>query len=122
TIAADAPISRCPLYVKEGSILPLGPDVQYANENKYDNIDIVVYPGKDASFLLYEDEGDNYNYEKGKNSTIPLKWDDKAKRLTIGKRSGSFDGMPLSRKFNVKIVGDDKVREIRYNGNQISVK
>ena len=122
TIAADAPISRCPLYVKEGSILPLGPDVQYANENKYDNIDIVVYPGKDASFLLYEDEGDNYNYEKGKYSTILLKWDDKAKRLTIGKRSGSFDGMPLSRKFNVKIVGDDKVREIRYNGNPISVK
>ena len=55
-------------------------------------------------------------------STILLKWDDKAKRLTIGKRSGSFDGMPLSRKFNVKIVGDDKVREIRYKGNQISVK
>lgn len=122
TVAADAPISHSPIYVKEGSIIPFGPEVQYANENNYDNLEIVVYPGKDAEFLIYEDEGNNYNYEKGKYSTIPLKWNDKAKKLTIGKRYGSFDGMPASRTFNVKIAGDNNTRKVTYTGNQIVVK
>ena len=121
TINADAPLSHSPLYIKAGSILPLGPAVQYANENKFDNIDIVVYPGADAEFTLYEDEGDNYNYEKGKYSTILLTWNDKAKTLTIGKRQGSFDGMAQQRTFNVKIIGGTE-KSVSYNGKELKVK
>ena len=120
-INADAPLSHSPLYIKAGSILPLGPDVQYANENKFDNIDIVVYPGADAEFTLYEDEGDNYNYEKGKYSTIRLAWNDKAKTLTIGKRQGSFDGMPQQRTFHVKVAGGAE-KAVSYNGKELKVK
>ena len=118
TLTADAPLSHSPLYIKAGSILPLGPDVQYANENKFDNLDIVVYPGADAEFTLYEDEGDNYNYEKGKYSTIRLTWNDKAKTLTIGKRQGSFDGMAQQRTFHVKVVGGTE-KTVSYGGKSI---
>ena len=121
TLTADAPLSHSPLYIKAGSILPLGPAVQYANENKFDNLDIVVYPGSDATFTLYEDEGDNYNYEKGKYSTINLAWNDKAQTLTIGKRQGSFDGMPQQRTFHVKIVGSTE-KTVSYNGKELKVK
>ena len=115
------PLGHSPLFIKAGSILPLGPDVQYANENKYDNIDIVVYPGANAEFTLYEDEGDNYNYEKGMYSTIRLTWNDKAKTLTIGKRQGAFPGMLSSRTFNVKIVGGT-TKTITYSGKNTIVK
>ncbi len=121
TLTANAPLHRAPLYIKAGSILPLGPDVQYANENKFDNIDLVVYPGTDATFTLYEDEGNNYNYEKGVYSTIQLKWNDRSKTLTIGKRKGSFPGMPTTRTFNVKIIGG-KETTVTYNGKAIRVK
>ncbi|MCR5312347.1 MAG: glycoside hydrolase family 31 protein [Bacteroidaceae bacterium] len=120
-VMATVPLDHSPLYVKAGSIIPLGPDVQYANENKFDNIDIVVYPGANAEFMLYEDEGDNYNYEKGQYSTILLKWNDKAKVLTIGKRKGSFQGMLASRTFNVKVVGG-KNTTVKYSGKSITVK
>ena len=121
TLSADAPLSRFPLFVKAGSILPLGPDVQYANENDFDNLDIVVYPGADATFTLYEDEGDNYNYEKGRYTTIPLKWNDRAKTLTIGKRIGDFEGMRTKRTFHVKVVGG-KSATVTYTGKAVSVK
>lgn len=121
TIAAAAPLSHSPLYIKAGSILPLGPDVQYANENQYDNLELLVYPGANASFTLYEDEGDNYNYEKGQYSTIPLVWNDKAKTLTIGKRSGTFKGMKATRTFKVKFV-DGTEKTVTYNGKALSVK
>ncbi|MDE5783730.1 MAG: glycoside hydrolase family 31 protein [Prevotella sp.] len=120
-LKADAPLNHLPLYIKAGSILPLGPDVQYANENKFDNIDIVVYPGADAAFTLYEDEGDNYNYEKGQYSTIALKWNDRSRTLTIGRRQGSFEGMPVSRTFNVKVVGG-KNTTVQYSGKALTVK
>ncbi|MBP5480069.1 MAG: DUF5110 domain-containing protein, partial [Bacteroidaceae bacterium] len=87
----------------------------------YDNIDIVVYPGANAEFTLYEDEGDNYNYEKGMYSTIRLTWNDKAKTLTIGKRQGAFPGMLASRTFNVKIVGGT-TKTITYSGKNTIVK
>lgn len=122
TVNASAPISRSPLYVKAGSILTLGPAVQYANENNFDNIEIVVYPGADADFTLYEDEGNNYNYEKGMYSTINLHWNDRSKSLTIGKRNGSFPGMLKSRTFIVKIAGSDAVKEIRYTGKATTVR
>ena len=121
TITAAAPLNHSPLYIKAGSILPLGPDVQYANENKFDNLDIVVYPGADATFTLYEDEGDNYNYEKGQYSTIALTWNNRSKTLTIGKRNGSFEGMPASRTFHVKVAGGAQ-KTITYSGKSQSVK
>ena len=121
TLAADAPLSHSPLYIKAGSILPLGPDVQYANENQYDNLELVVYPGADATFTLYEDEGDNYNYEKGQYSTIPLTWNDRAKTLTIGQRKGSFPGMKQSRTFRVKVIGGTE-KAVTYHGKSVSVK
>ena len=121
TLAAAAPLSHSPLYVKAGSILPLGPDVQYANENQYDNLDIVVYPGADATFTLYEDEGDNYNYEKGKYSTISLVWNDRSKTLTIGKRTGSFKGMPAQRTFHVKLAGKEGTA-VTYTGKAKTIK
>ena len=121
TLAADAPLSHSPLYIKAGSILPLGPDVQYANENQYDNLELVVYPGADATFTLYEDEGDNYNYEKGQYSTIPLTWNDRAKTLTIGQRTGTFPGMKQSRTFRVKVI-DGTEKTVTYHGKRISVK
>ena len=121
TITAAAPLSHSPLYIKAGSILPLGPDVQFANENKFDNLQLVVYPGADATFTLYEDEGDGYNYEKGKYTTIPLKWNDKSRTLTIGKRTGDFEGMLASRTFHVKIVGGTE-KTVTYTGKPINVK
>ena len=121
TVSAAAPLSHAPLYIKAGSILPLGPDVQYVNENKFDNLELVVYPGADATFTLYEDEGDNYNYEKGQYSTIQLTWNDRNKTLTIGKRNGSFPGMLQSRTFRVKIIGGTE-KTITYIGKSLNVR
>ncbi|MBQ0020059.1 MAG: DUF5110 domain-containing protein, partial [Bacteroidales bacterium] len=121
TIKADAPISHSPLYVKAGSIIPVGPEVQYSNEKAWDNLNIVVYPGADADFTLYEDEGDNYNYEHGQYTTIPLHWSDKSRTLTIGTRTGSYDGMLKQRKFSVTIAGATP-KTITYTGKKTAVK
>lgn len=104
-VPLETTISKIPFFVKAGSILPLGPDVQYTSEKKWDNLTINVYPGEDGEFTLYEDEGDNYNYEKGEYSTITFKWNDKNRTLTIGNRSGSYDGMLTTRKFNINVIG-----------------
>lgn len=120
-IMADAPLAHSPLFVKAGSILTLGPAVQYAGENRYDNVDIVVYPGENAEFTLYEDEGDNYNYEKGKYSTIRLMWNDKSRTLTIGRREGEFSGMPIARTFHVSVAGGTP-QKIRYDGKSKKYK
>lgn len=120
-ITTLAPLAYAPLFVKAGSIIPLGPDVQYTTEKAWDNLDIVVYPGANAEFTLYEDEGDNYNYEKGIYSTITFKWNDKAGVLTIDKRQGSFPGMLTTRKFNVKIAGST-AKSITYNGKRTTVR
>ena len=107
--------------MKAGSIIPQGPDVQYTTEKLWDNLDIIVYPGADAEFTLYEDEGDNYNYERGIYTTITFKWNDRARTLTIDKRQGSYPGMLATRQFNVKIVGHPE-KSISYNGKRVSVK
>lgn len=129
-IDASAPLDRIPLYVRAGSILPMGPDIQYATE-KTDPIELRVYTGANGNFALYEDENDNYNYEKGAYSTIPLHWDDASHTLTIGDRQGEFPGMPQSHTFHIVFVGEghgigiaptaevDKV--VQYSGKQISV-
>ncbi len=107
TIAADAPIDKIPLLVRAGSIIPMGPFIQYAAEKPADPIELRIYPGADGSFALYEDENDNYDYEKGVHATITFHWDDVARRLTIDDRKGSFPGMLKERTFNIVVVGKD---------------
>jgi alpha-D-xyloside xylohydrolase len=99
-ISADAPLSRIPLFVKAGSIVPMGPMIQHATESA-DPIELRIYPGEDGSFALYEDEGDGYAYEDGQHSVIPFEWDESSGQLTIGARVGTYPGMPGARTFNV---------------------
>jgi alpha-D-xyloside xylohydrolase len=106
SIDAPAPLDRLPLYVRAGSIVPMGPDVEYAAEKPADPIELRVYRGADGRFTLYEDENDSYDYEKGANATIPVRWDDAARSLTIGDRQGKFPGMLERRTFRVVFVGE----------------
>ena len=92
-VQAATPLAQIPLHIREGSILPLGPVVQYAGEKPADPIELRVYPGQDGHFDLYEDEGDSYRYEQGARAIIPLTWDEKARTLTVGGRKGGFPGM-----------------------------
>jgi alpha-D-xyloside xylohydrolase len=106
-IEAAAPLDRLPLYVRGGSIVPMGPDLEYATEKPADPIELRVYPGADAAFTLYEDENDNYNYEQGARATIRIDWDDAGRRLTIGERRGQFPGMLQARKFRIVFVAEN---------------
>jgi alpha-D-xyloside xylohydrolase len=120
---ADAAIDKIPLFVPAGSILPLGPEKQYVAEKPNDPIELRVYPGKDGAFTLYEDEGTNYNYEKGEYSTIPLTWNDRLGRLEIGKRAGSFPTMLTERTFSVHLAGESSApRTVTYRGDAVAVK
>lgn len=107
-VAKPTPIDIIPLYVRAGSILPVGPDVQYATEKKWDNLEIRVYPGADGSFVLYEDENENYNYEKGGYTTIMFSWHDKDRTLEVSDRNGRFPGMLMQRKFRIVVADRDK--------------
>jgi alpha-D-xyloside xylohydrolase len=100
-IQAVAPLEHMPLFIRAGSILPLGPEIEYADQKPGDPIELRVYSGADGSFDLYEDEGDNYDYEKGAHAIIPIKWSQKNRTLTIGDRAGTYPGMPEEIKFNV---------------------
>lgn len=104
-IEKDTPIDLIPLYVRAGSILPLGPFQQYTGEKSWDNLEIRIYPGADGEFTLYEDEGDNYNYEKGQYTEIKFKWDNARKTLYIDNRKGAYPNMLKKRTFNFTIVG-----------------
>ena len=131
-ITEDAPLERMPLFVKEGSIVPFGPEIQYTGEKPADPITLYVYTGKDGQFSLYEDENVNYNYEKGAFATIPLSYDEKAKTLTIGERKGSFPGMVAQRTFNVVWISQGKpvawnpeapsAQKVPYSGAAVTVK
>jgi hypothetical protein len=103
TVTANAPLNRMPLYIRAGSIVPMGPEVQYAAQ-RADTIELRVYRGANGSFALYEDEGDNYNYENGSYATIPMSYNDATGKITIGARSGSFTGMLANRVFTVVFV------------------
>jgi len=107
TVTANAPVNILPLFVKPGSIIPMGPFIQYSSEKPADPIEVRVYPGADGGFTLYEDEGDNYNYEKGKYATIPLEWNEAKQTLSIGERSGKFPGMLKERTFRVVFVSSN---------------
>jgi alpha-D-xyloside xylohydrolase len=127
TIKADAPLDRIPIYVKAGSIVPLGPIVQSASELE-DPLEIRIYGGKDADFQLYEDSGDGYAYEHGARTTIHFHWDDHRNVLSIGDRSGTFTGMRSKRTFQIVLVktghgvgvGPDSRadRSVTYEGHQ----
>lgn len=102
-ITAEAPIERIPLFVRAGSIIPLGPEIEYAQQPS-DTIELRIYPGADGKFTLYEDEGDSYRYEKSARATISLAWNDARRELTIGDREGSFPGMRAARTLNIVMV------------------
>ena len=104
TIVADAPSDKIPLLVRAGSIIPMGPLIQYSNEKPADPIELRIYPGADANFILYEDENDNYNYEKGIYATISFHWIDVERQLIIDDRKGTFPGMLEQRTFNIVLV------------------
>ena len=133
TILADAPYDKIPVFVPEGAILPVGPEMEWSDQKKAELIDLYVYAGKDGSYTLYEDEGTNYNYEKGKYATIDIQYNDAQKTVTIGARKGSFDGMLQKRRFNVVLVNAakgqgvsldkaPKGKIVSYSGKQVVVK
>lgn len=119
-ITKKTTIDIMPLYIKAGAILPIGPKVQYATEKKWDNLEIRLYPGADGLFVLYEDEFDNYNYEKGKYSEIEFLWNDTAKKLTISNRKGSYSGMLQDRKFTFVLPSGTK-KSVSYNGKKTEI-
>lgn len=131
TIIAEAPLDIIPLFIKAGAILPLGPKKQYSGEPE-DPIELRIYPDSDGSFIIYEDENDTYNYEQNQYSVIPLRWENKEKVLTIGKRSGSFKGMMEKRTFNITIISENKSnglepnqffdKSVEYNGSEIKIR
>ncbi len=131
TLDAPSPMDRMPLYVRAGSILPLGPDVEYASEKSADPIELRIYRGGNGAFTLYEDENDSYDYEKGVYATIPFSWDDATHSLTIGDRIGAFPGMPEKRTFRIVFVGENHGigggltqhtdKTVQYSGKRIAV-
>lgn len=121
TVALQTSLNRVPMFVRAGSILPLGPEMQYVGEKSWDRMEVRVYPGADGSFTLYEDEGDSYNYERGCFATITFRWDDKVRTLTIGSRQGAYEGMILDRQFDI-ILPNGQSRQIDYNGSEITVQ
>ncbi|HOF55816.1 MAG: TIM-barrel domain-containing protein [Prolixibacteraceae bacterium] len=127
----DAPYEKMPLYVREGAILPFGPEITSTAEKAADPVTLYVYTGRDGAFTLYEDEGVNYDYEKGEFSTIPITWDDAAGKLTIGARQGSWNGMPETRTFNVMWISKEQPQafdlsavpraSVTYDGTAVSL-
>ena len=121
SVTIQATLDQVPMFVRAGSILPLGPEMQWVGEKSWDNLELRVFPGADGSFVLYEDEGDNYNYEKGIYSTITFQWNDKSKILTIGARQGSYPGMLQQRQFTI-VLPDGQRQTVDYEGTQLQVK
>ena len=132
TIKTDAPIEIIPLFVRAGSIIPMGPFIQYSTEKPADPIELRIYPGADGHFTLYEDENDNYDYEKGIYSTINFDWNDSEETLTISDRNGEFPGMIKERTFNIIIVSEDHDtglgisdepdKTVTYAGNEMKIE
>lgn len=131
TVHTPAPIDIMPLFVKGGSIVPLGPVMQYAAERPPDTVELRVYRGKNGEFTLYEDENEGYGYERGVHATIPMRWDEQTQTLTLGSRHGSFPGMLKARNFEIVFVekghgtGVDPTpapdRVVRYTGEELRV-
>ena len=124
-----APYEKMPVFVREGAIVPFGPEIQWSDEKKPELINLYVYTGANGEFELYEDEGTNYNYEKGKSSKILFQWNDASKTLSIGARRGSFNGMLKTRRFNVVLVKEGtplnldnpEGKTVEYSGKALTV-
>jgi alpha-D-xyloside xylohydrolase len=131
-LMTPVPMDIMPLFIKAGSIVPMGPYLQYSTEKPADPLEIRIYAGADCSFVLYEDENDNYNYEKGVYSTITFNWKDSEKKLDISERNGNFPGMLKERTFNIIMVSENHGngqeiskspdKTVIYNGKQVSLK
>ncbi len=131
TLDVPAPYERIPLHVREGAIIPVGPDMEYSDERPADRITLYVYAGQDGSFTLYEDDGTDYNYEKGECAFIPFTYDDDAGTLTIGQRKGEFPGMLQTRTFNIVKVSKNRPQPfdpnargkvVTYSGSAVTVR
>ena len=120
-VKLEIPFTEIPFFIRGGSILPIGPDVQYSGEKAWDNLEIRVYPGANAEFTLYEDRGDGYDYEQGKYSEIPMTWNNRTRTLTIHNRRGSYRGMTAKKTFRVTLP-DGKQKTVNYNGKKIAIK
>jgi alpha-D-xyloside xylohydrolase len=104
--------------VRAGSIIPLGPEIYYADEQPQAMVELRIYPGQDGVFTLYQDEGDNYNYEKGLFATIQLRWDDKNRRLIFEKQQGTYPGMSKTVEFCIWVVDESYECQVMYGGTQ----
>lgn len=132
TLEADAPYSRIPVFVREGAIIPFGPEIQWSDEKKPELITLYVYSGADGSFRLYEDDGTSYDYERGMYSTIDIRYNDSARTLTICGRQGNFGGMLMKRRFRVVLVSPETAiplgrdtadaAETEYDGSKVTVR
>ena len=120
SVKLETQLNRVPMFVRAGSIVPMGPEMQYVGEKSWDQLELRVYPGADGQFVLYEDEGDGYNYEKGAYSTINIKWNERTRTLTIGERKGNFKGMIQQRCFTI-VSPDGNQKTIEYSGKIQSV-
>ncbi len=116
-VTLETTLDRVPMFVRAGSILPLGPEMQYVGEKAWDDLELRIYPGANGDFTLYEDEGDNYNYEKGQYATIAFHWNDKARTLTIDERKGSYPGMLTKRHFTI-VTPEGKQKAVDYDGQK----
>jgi alpha-D-xyloside xylohydrolase len=131
-VKAQAPLDKIPLFVRQGSIVPVGPQIQYAEEKTDGTMTLYIYTGKNAEFTLYEDENENNNFQKGMYSTIDFKWDEATQILTIGKRNGSYAGMMNSRSFKIVTVSKEEpaefgtipesARNVSYDGEEKEIK
>ena len=120
SVKLETQLNRVPMFVRAGSIVPMGPEMQYVGEKSWDQLELRVYPGADGQFVLYEDEGDGYNYEKGAYSTINIKWNERTRTLTIGECQGNFKGMIQQRCFTI-VTPDGNQKTIEYSGKMQSV-
>ena len=130
-LVVDAPYEQIPVFVREGAIIPFGPEMEWSDEKSAELINLYVYAGQNGSFQLYEDEGTNYNYEKGKYATIDITYDDAAKTVSFGARKGQFPGMLKNRQFNIVLISKDAPQPlnldnptgklVNYNGKAISI-
>ncbi len=132
SLVVDAPYECIPVFVREGAIIPFGPEMEWSDEKPAELINLYVYAGKNGSFQLYEDEGVNYNYEKGKYATIDITYDDASKTVKFGARKGQFNGMLKNRRFNVVLITKDAPKPlnlenpngkmVQYDGKEVSVR
>jgi alpha-D-xyloside xylohydrolase len=130
-VSRDVPLDILPLYVRGGSIVPMGPQVQYATQAPDAPYEIRIYPGADARFTIYEDDNETYAYEKGERATYDLVWNDHAHTLTVGARQGRFPGMARQRKLNIALMTAASAggfeparttRQVAYTGQRMVVR